>query len=614
MSLSSLNLHSEPYGSTGNIGENLRRLLGAPSLDPLQAVIREALQNVADAAKLGVGPEIVIRIRKITEDQRAVLCQKVLADLPTEETSRNKLKQFLEREEAIVMEICDFKTSGLGGPTRADLIPIGTEQTDFIDFLRNVGVPRDTKHGGGTYGFGKVALYQVSQCRTILVDTLVHGMDEGARRLIGCHLGQSFDIPDNGMFRRYTGRHWWGLRNPDDGIADPILDVEAEKLASALGFLPRQADRTGTSVMILDFDCGDENLEIVGHRVVESLLWSFWPRMTQDTPADRRFNCTVQVDGVCLKVPKPEEFSPLDLFAKALRAARNGSGNDVRKIASKKPKKNLGCLAIEKGLRTSRHHLAWGDSLFPPVSKHIALMRPVELVVKYLEGAALPDERLEWGGVFIASNEDDVERAFADSEPPAHDDWVPDSLSERPAKTFVNVALRQLYSHAFEMGGSPLGQNASSASDLSLAKVAGLLGKVLEGTGGDGAQKNRGRNKKGSRPSRAYASRPVFERLESNAEGTIAIFSTKVSQDTRKSGAVLTAEAAVSIDGAAAKHIDGVIAKPFVSAIRATNGESESASDQIALDGAEGLYEISVHVPSECAVTVGAQILTKDDK
>ena len=101
-------------------------------------------------------------------------------------------------------------------------------------------------------------------------------------------------------------------------------------------------------------------------------------------------------------------------------------------------------------------------------------MRPVELVVKYLEGAALPDERLEWGGVFIASSEDDVERAFADSEPPAHDDWVPDSLSVRSAKTFVNVALRELNSHAFEMGGSPLGQDAFSASDLSLARGCGV--------------------------------------------------------------------------------------------------------------------------------------------
>ena len=54
-----LGLYSEPYGTTGNIGENFLRLLGTPSSDPLQTVVREAVQNIADAAKLGQGPEIL---------------------------------------------------------------------------------------------------------------------------------------------------------------------------------------------------------------------------------------------------------------------------------------------------------------------------------------------------------------------------------------------------------------------------------------------------------------------------------------------------------------------------------------------------------------------------
>jgi hypothetical protein len=45
---------------------------------------------------------------------------------------------------------------------------------------------------------------------------------------------------------------------------------------------------------------------------------------------------------------------------------------------------------------------------------HIALMRPVELVVKYLEGNPLPDARLEWAGVFIAAPLDRGERNALD--------------------------------------------------------------------------------------------------------------------------------------------------------------------------------------------------------
>ena len=617
MSLRFLSLNSEPYGVTGNIGKNIRRLLGTPTLDPLQTVIREAIQNVADAAKLGAGPDIVIRLYRLSDNQRTVFSGYVFKELPREKTSRDALSQFLEREDALILEICDFRTCGLGGPTRADRIPIGTKQTDFIDFLRNIGMPRDTEHGGGTYGFGKVALYQVSRCHTILVDTLVHNGGKGARRLIGSHIGESFGIQEDGMCRRFTGRHWWGMPDPSDGFIDPIMDTDAENMASALGFLPRNTpDKTGSSIMILDFDSEGEDPNVIGHRIVESLLWSFWPRMLEDTPADRQFNCTVEVEGTLLDIPKPETFSPLDLFAKAFRAARAGSGNDVHKITSKRPSKDLGCLAMEKGLRTARRPLVSENSLFPAVCHHIALMRPVELIVKYLEGPALPDERLEWAGVFITSSEDAVEHAFAESEPPAHDDWIPSSLPKGRAKTYVNVALRELRAHALDFGNLPDGPRfAGSDSGPPLAKVAGVLGLALEGTGGDGAGRKQGGGRPGRRtPLRARASRPVFQRLEHDSENTMAVFTTEISQDNRQTGAVLNVNAYIAIEGAAAGRAVDSIASPSVVRIRSADGTHASNFDRIDLSGKGGRYEIFVRMPSDCAVTVDAQIMAGSDR
>ena len=614
MSLTSASLYSEPYGITGNIGENFRRLLGTPSLDPLQTVIREAVQNVADSAKLGIGPEIVIRVRRLTAEQLKVLRQNMLVRLPSEQTSCALLTEFFDRKEAVVMEICDFGTSGLGGPTRADRIPIGTEKTDFIDFLRNIGTPRDTEQGGGTYGFGKVALYRVSRCSTILVDSLVAGGVDAERRLIGCHIGKSYEEPENGMHRRYTGRHWWGKPDPEDSIVDPVVGEEAEQLASALGFLPRGDGRTGTSIMILDFNNESEDLETVGHRIVESLLWNFWPRMMRDTPAGRRFNCVVEVNGISIEIPSPEEFSPLHLFVKAMLAAKNDSGDAVYKIASQRPRKHLGVLALEKGLNTPRRPLVGEDSIFPLVSKHIALMRPVELVVKYLEGEALPDKRLEWGGVFITSSEREVERAFANSEPPAHDDWIPDNLQKSPAKTFVNVALRRLKEYALDMSNLANGQAPTSSSGPPLARVAGKLGMMLERVSGDGAGRNGGRGGGGGgpRPARARASRPVFERLEHDGDSAIAVFTSEVRQDARRSGRVLTAKAAVAIEGTAAGSIDPLIIQPSVISIRQSNGGSTSHSDRFNLDGTEGCYEIFVRMPRDCAVTVDAVVLSRE--
>lgn len=615
MTLTPLSLHSEPYGSTGNIGENFRRLLGAPTLDPLQTVIRESVQNIADASRPGVGPEVLIRLRTLSDAQRDILRRFVLAEPPEEQGSSDMISAFLEAEAPVVLEICDFGTLGLGGPTRSDRIPVGTEQTNFIDFLRNIGTARDTDQGGGTYGFGKVALYRASACSTIIVDTLP---DEGGleeRRLMACHVGRSFEKPENGMRRRFTGRHWWGVRDPADGVADPLTGAAASILADQLGLPERGSERTGTSIMILGFHPDEDNLIATGNRIIETLLWNFWPRMMREAPAKHRFHSRVMVEDRELPIPPPEELAPFDLLCKAMNAARARKGHDVRPIESRNPQKFLGTLAIEKGLRSPRRHLTADEELrlVPEQLHHIALMRPVELVVKYHKGNPHPDARLEWAGVFIASDEKEVEQAFADSEPPAHDDWIPANLPTRNEKLYVNVAIKRLVAIAAEMGMEPIGQRPRDGSGPPLARLAGRLGAVLENVGGDGAGRRRGSGGSGGgRPPRARASRPVFQRLEAGETGRVAVFVTEVSQDSRRSGAKLVASASVAIEGSALGAADDTIGTPDVLAVKWLNDEFEAVGNEIDLDGREGRLEILVRVPDDCAVTADADVLSED--
>ena len=608
-----LSLQSERYSSTGNIGENFQRLLGAPSLDPLQTVIREAVQNIADASTPDCGPEIHIRLRRLTREQHMTLASQVVSEIPQQPRSKKLLTSMLSRNNLTVLEICDFETLGLGGPTRADRIPVGEDCTDFIDFLRNIGTARDTEQGGGTYGFGKVALYRASRCSAIVVDTRPLGLGPEGRRLIGCHVGESFEEPDNGMRRRFTGRHWWGVPDPEDGVVDPVTGSDAKDLALNLGFPERSRDRSGTSIMILDFDSNDEDLDLVGSRVVEGLLWNFWPRMMRDCPPERRFNCRVEVDGSPLSIPLPEDFPPLDLFSKAMRGIRGGAGSDVKEIRSQRPAKLLGNLAIERGLRAQRRPLVADGSLFKPVAHHIALMRPIELVVKYLEGTPLPDERLEWAGVFVASSEDEVERAFAESEPPAHDDWIPNNFPRGRAKSFVTIALRKLKARASEMGTNSTSQPLTSDAGTPLARVAGRLGAALDTVGGDGAGRRRGTGRTYvRRPARAKASRPLFESLELSEAGTVAVFSTEVSQDSGSSGSSLRARATVAVEGSSiSSRIENDIQQPVVLSIACAEGDLSANSDSLELDGAEGMFKIRVLVPDDCAVTVEAGVLSQ---
>lgn len=603
MTAAPLTLYSEPYGSTGNIGDNFRRLLGAPSIDALQTVIRESVQNIADAAKLGTGPEILIRLRKLTPVQMKALRELVLGDLPEAKASRKLLSETLSGAGCTVLEICDFGTTGLGGPTRSDRIPVGTKQTDFIDFLRNIGSARDTEHGGGTYGFGKVALYRASRCSTIIVDSLVAGASE--RRLIGCHVGRSFGIPRDGMLQRFTGRHWWGVADADDGIVDPATGLDAKALAEALGMPAREPDQTGTSIMILDFEL-EEELDAAASRIAETLLWNFWPRMMSDVPAPRRFRCRVEADGVEVTIPEPEQHPPLDLFCKAMRAARSGSGTDVRTVSSQRPARDLGVIALERGLRAARRPLVGSDSLMPSAARHIALMRPVELVVRYLEGAALPDENLEWAGVFLASADDEVERAFADAEPPAHDDWIPDSLPKGRAKTYVNVALRELRGIASDAGISdPVPE--PQGGERPLARLAGRLGAVLGSEAGRGVVQPT-RTSRQSRPRRARATVPVFARLELADDRRVAIFRTDVIQDADRSGAILRASAKVAVEGASVVRLEDGMEPPRILSITSADDGPEHEGQEYPLSGAEGSFEVRVMVPEGCAVTLDVDV------
>ena len=55
---------------------------------------------------------------------------------------------------------------------------------------------------------------------------------------------------------------------------------------------------------------------------------------------------------------------------------------------------------------------------------------------------------------------------------------------------------------------------------------------------------------------------------------------------------------------------DGDIPQPTVVSIRSEDGGLAADSGNLELAGSEGLFEIRVLVPEDCAVTVGAQVLT----
>lgn len=251
------------------------------------------------------------------------------------------------------------------------------------------------------------------------------------------------------------------------------------------------------------------------------------------------------------------------------------------------------------------------NSLFPEKAHHIALMRPVELVVKYLEGTALPDEKVEWAGVFRVSDDPDVERAFAESEPPAHDDWNPANLPRGRHKTFVNVALRELRRRAHEQGRpGPLAPNGDGP-EIPLGEAADILGKILERTTGGGP----GEPDPGPHPPRPggkekgpWVSVPKFRRLEEHEGRAIAAFEVGFEIQPEDSGQLLKLQPSVILDGQPQAPDPAPLTEtPEVLGFR-INGHVTPLRDGegLRLEGISSPVEVLVAIPSDCAVSLKA--------
>ena len=501
-------LHSEPYSRDGNIAaDGAARLLGQPALSPLELVIRESIQNSWDASLQTDGtPRYFLRIRYLEASQMEAI-RSFFRELPPDEADEpvaRLLRRFLSSS-GLVMEICDERTQGLDGPTSASKALAVGESANFVNFIRNIGSARDLAQGGGTYGFGKSSLFRISRCQTIIVHSVIRAESGVENRLIGKALGAAFDHDG----KRFTGRHWWGsIDQGDGGSVDPILNEKAAELAACLGFQERTThENTGTSLMILDPDLeefdplGDftnsPTTEIRNHlaaRIQDTILWHCWPKFTRRNDGNLPMECDLSILGEDYVLPDPTTIQPLFLMTQALSRAR--AREDL--IHCQRPKKLLGffgqCSASLDLVADDRFRRHLGDtSLIPEHLHHVALLRPAELVVRYLQGTVNMAEQRQWAGVFITDigEKAEVEKAFAMSEPPAHDDWQPraaQSLTPHQ-RTYVNVALKRIRERITDLSGSDIRQGSLTGGEArsSLAALAGDLGRSLIGAGPGGA-------------------------------------------------------------------------------------------------------------------------------
>lgn len=489
-------LDSERYRPTGNSSaEGMENQLGRPKLDQLTVLIRESVQNSWDARAPGRDSiDYTLDLRHANARQKALLQQLVFANCPA---NLDISKMLQEQDEVLLLTLSDRGTTGLGGHTRADIVVDDKTPQDFVKFLRNIGQPPGKALGGGTFGYGKAALYRVSGHHTIIVYTRC--MFEGTlqTRFMAAALGHGFQIDDDTDQRgRYTGRHWWGREQ--DGIAEPLLDDDADAVAQAIGMPGFTEDECGTSIMILNFDPGrDRNDDTAMKIMAESLLWNLWPKLVP-TRQGVPINVKATLHGKGYPIPDVGSHPVLSAYATALRGVRNRLASkpppgsvELIKITHGRQRTHLGWLAIHRFMRNRQRRSTSDAATGRPTdarSHHIALMRCPELVVCYHSGPPLQGDLFDYAGVFIASDDDEIDRAFAKSEPPTHDEWVVESVQDETQASLVRVGLRKIKSEVEERV-APKKVDASGNTQAPLGALSSYLGEILTGLPGPGADK-----------------------------------------------------------------------------------------------------------------------------
>ncbi|WP_157872246.1 hypothetical protein [Streptomyces silaceus] len=475
--------YSQQYPPEGaSAAEGILNQLGRPELDLLTILVREAAQNSWDAKDprhdgpvrfgidLGyVGPAHADTWRRL-----------LLNGAPSNDhlALRNALRASIR-----IMTVSDRGTNGLGGPIRAN--EICRDRQDFVAFVRNVGEPRDTKLGGGTYGFGKAVFYLLSGLGTVLVHTRCRN-DEGEleTRLIGCALGNSYRATGaDGDEWRYTGRHWWGDASGD--VIDPLVGAAADETARRLGLAPFAPEETGTSIVVLDPQLeGLEPKEAAAY-LAETVAWHLWPKMLERPDGTLPMRFSVTCEGRDFPVPDPRTTSPLSLFVEAYRQLGTDEG---RTLSCQKPVKELGRLGLvqrpvvpmEPSPATRR---AMEMVQIERSVHHVALMRPAELVVTYWPGRETGAELLSYAGVFRAGEE--MDDTYAEAEPPTHDAWNHHRL-EGHERTYVRTTytrLKEAVDDLLQLGGSAREGSANVALGAASARFSPLVGGAW-GTGG----------------------------------------------------------------------------------------------------------------------------------
>ena len=469
---------SEPVQSQGNVmADMMTASIATSTYSQAETFLRETLQNACDQKQDGTSQiKFVVDVFQVSGKKKMQIDDFFAsARVGLDPLNLSKLKQTKSFEALVV---ADVGTVGLVGPLDAS---VDESPSNFAGFFFNVGRPQEESNKAGSFGLGRTVLTSASDFSTVLVYSQFHYRGRLQRRFMGMSLAGAFK--SNG--RKFTGRHWIG-KKPDQnlGLISPFEGKEAQHYAEIFGLQKYLGDETGFVALVVGnaLVSNPESPTLARQQREQSIrdiqlaaCTYGWPHML-GSKKNRSVAFQFLCDGEQLPEKDPAQMPGLEEFIlcyEALSEHRDGVQSKQIQFSSTSGKEPTGTLTwLTIPAATSDLKLAKEGSI--PISA-IALMRQANFIVKYLEVTQTADQ-IATRGVFKSNEKYDS--TFRNSEPVAHDDWIPSKLKLRPNS---RNPIKQTIENIKENFRALSGKRSTSVDGSPSVVLGNVVGRLLDG-------------------------------------------------------------------------------------------------------------------------------------
>lgn len=400
---------------------------------PVKHLAREVIQNALDASydnekavavKIKLNKVLTELIPNIDEFRKNVNhCLLGAAKESTKADAFFKIAmEELRKKEISVLEISDFNTLGMRGPSE--------NGTPFYAFMKAKGQSvKDSKTAGGSYGIGKFAPYAVSKLRTVFVSSISKNESGELTQLTQ---GRSILMSHDVGAERKQGLGFWGVKHRCQPVTDIDSTIPSWIARAETGALFEQ--KTGTKLSILCFDEHKNWQKLLTISIMENffgaindgrLVVSIDDAYRLDsTTIDEYFNEKNLTNEFRAGEIDKEDIERFNNRYNYLKALKNSSADETSQTAT------LGACNLR---------ILLGENL----PKKVCVLRNGMFISENVTGLKSFSDYKEFSAVFTCGSEagNSLLRAM---EPPRHDDFEPELLQDGSEKLKGKKALNEI--------------------------------------------------------------------------------------------------------------------------------------------------------------------------